>query len=131
MPAALIVPTEEFPPATPSTDHVTAVFVNPCTVAVNWSVAEVLTVLLASATDTEPTETVALALFVVSAALVAVTVCDPGWAGALYWPVLLMVPTVEFPPLVPSTDQVTAVLVVFCTVTLNWVVPPTATLADV
>jgi hypothetical protein len=73
-PAALMVPTVGFPLAIPSTDHVTAVFENPCTVAVNWSVAAGVSVPTASATDTNPTATAALALFVVSATLVAVTV---------------------------------------------------------
>ena len=30
-------------------------------------------------------------------------------AGAVYWPVALIVPTVAFPPATPLTDQVTAV----------------------
>jgi hypothetical protein len=38
-PAALIVPEEEFPPATPSTDQVTAVFVLFATEALNCAVA--------------------------------------------------------------------------------------------
>ena len=40
-PVALIVPTEEFPPALLSTAHVTAVFELPFTVAVNWAVVPV------------------------------------------------------------------------------------------
>jgi hypothetical protein len=40
------------------------------------------------------------------------------------------VPVVEFPPATPSTDQVTAVFVVFCTVAVNCAVPPTATFVE-
>lgn len=47
----------------------------------------------------------------------------------MYSPLELMVPTVEFPEVIPSTDQVTAVLVVPVTVALNWLVQPTGTLA--
>jgi hypothetical protein len=43
-PLVLIVPTVALPPATPFTCQVTAVFVVPVTVAVNWSVAPGLTV---------------------------------------------------------------------------------------
>ena len=42
-PAALIVPVVAFPPATPSTDHVTAVFVLLATLAVNCVVAPTTT----------------------------------------------------------------------------------------
>ena len=40
-----------------------------------------------------------------------------------------MVPTVEFPPAMPLTFQVTAVFVVFVTVALNCWVPPRKTVA--
>jgi hypothetical protein len=67
----------------------------------------------------------ALADFVVSAALVAVTVIWAGFgnfAGAVYRPVAEIVPTVASPPAVPLTFHVTAVLVVFPTVAENcWV----------
>jgi hypothetical protein len=78
-----------------------------------------------------PTATEAFALFVVSATLVAVTVWVPAWAGAVYRPVALMVPTEVFPPATPSTDHVTAVFVVFCTVAVNCVVVLTAMLTEV
>ena len=42
-----------------------------------------------------------------------------------------MVPTAEFPPLMPLTRQVTAVLLLFCTVAVNFFVPPAASDADV
>ena len=40
-----------------------------------------------------------------------------------------MVPTVELPPVMPFTFQVTAVLEVLVTVAVNWRVLPTRTLA--
>ena len=52
-------------------------------------------------------------------------------AGAVYRPELEIVPTVALPPATPFTCQVTAVLLVFCTVALNCWVPPAATVADV
>ena len=52
-------------------------------------------------------------------------------AGAVYRPALEIVPTVALPPVTPFTCQVTAVLLVFCTVALNCWVPPAATVADV
>jgi hypothetical protein len=78
------------------------------------------------------TVTWAVALLVASATLVAVTACGPpGWAGAVYKPMALIVPLVAFPPWTPSTDHVTAVLVVPVTVAVNGVVPLTGTEADV
>jgi hypothetical protein len=43
MPLEVIVPVLEFPPLTPSTAHVTDVFVEPVTVAVNCAVAPAAT----------------------------------------------------------------------------------------
>jgi hypothetical protein len=68
------------------------------------------------------TVTVAPALFVVSAALVAVTVTLPPEGttdGAEYSPFVDTVPTVELPPAIPLTPQVTAVFVVPLTVAVN------------
>ena len=65
------------------------------------------------------TVTVALPLLVVSATLVAVTVCVPVAEGAVYSPVELTEPTVEFPPVTPSTDHVTEVFELFATVAVN------------
>ena len=80
-----MVPIVESPPATPSTDHCTAVFVVPVTVAVNCFVA--LTAMLADVglmlTATGGTVTVAFADLLESALLVAVTVCEPAAAGAV------------------------------------------------
>jgi hypothetical protein len=78
------------------------------------------------------TVTWAVALLVVSATLVAATVCGPpAWLGAVYKPMALIVPAVAFPPWTPSTDHVTAVLLVPVTVAVNGVVPLTGTEADV
>ena len=70
-----MVPTEEFPPEMLSTDHVIAGLVVPGNVALNCCVAPSITLL--DVGETEPpvvTVTVTLALFVVSATLVALTV---------------------------------------------------------
>ena len=72
------MPTVEFPPGTESTDQVTPVLVVPCTVAMNCAEALVETVVELGEIETVTTGTVtvtcALAVWVVSAALVAVTV---------------------------------------------------------
>jgi hypothetical protein len=65
------------------------------------------------------TVTPAFPLAVGLATLVAVTEWLPGWDGAVYKPAALIVPTVEFPPAAPSTDQATAVFEAFCTLALN------------
>ena len=67
------------------------------------------------------TLTVALALLVVSASLVAVTVYVPAVLGAVYIPDVLIVP--------PLVDQVTAGFVVLLTVAVNCCVPPAITFA--
>ncbi len=81
-----MVPTVLFPPVMLSTDHVTEVLVLPFTVAVNCCVALVTTVadvgLMLTLTP-DVTVTVALAFFVESALLVAVTVWEPALAGAV------------------------------------------------
>ena len=99
--------------------------------AVNCSVPAGARVAEAGVREMAPTPTEAFALFVVSAALVAVTVWVPAWAGALYRPEALIVPTEEFPAATPSTDHVTAVFVVFSTVAVNWLVVLTAMLTEV
>src|SRR3954468_20075104 len=65
------------------------------------------------------TVTCADADFVASATLVAVTVCEPAAAGAVYKPLALTVPAVELPPFTPSTDQITEVFELFVTVAVN------------
>src|SRR2546430_1096367 len=77
--------------------------------------------------------TCAEADFVGSACDTAVTVTVAGFgppAGAVYRPELDIAPTVALPPLPPLTCQVTAVLLVFCTVAVNCCVPPAPTVAD-
>jgi len=67
-----------------------------------------------------------------SAADTALTVTVAGAgrvAGAVYTPLLEILPTVELPPLIPLTSQVTAVFVVFSTAAVNAWVAPVATLA--
>jgi len=72
----------------------------------------------------------ALPLVTPSATLVAVTVTCGGFgtvAGAVYSPVLLIVPRVEFPPTTPPALQVTAVLVGPVTVAVNCCCVPAGT----
>ena len=71
-----------------------------------------------------------VAFLVVSATLVAITVWLPAWDGAVYNPVAAIVPTLEFPPVTESTDQVTAGFEVPCTVAVNCACPPTGRLTD-
>jgi hypothetical protein len=76
------------------------------------------------------TVTVALSDFVPSAWLVAwmVTVAGDGRsAGAVYAPLLLIVPVAALPPGTPFTLQLTAVSVVFATLALKVVVFPSTT----
>jgi hypothetical protein len=61
------------------------------------------------------------------ATLVAVTVCMPACAGAVYSPIELIVPTVMFPPPTPSTDHVTDALDNPSTVAVNCCVAPATT----
>ena len=114
-----MVPTVLFPPATPSTDHVTDVLVVPVTNAVNCWVPRGASMALVGITVSRMTLTAALALLLGSAALVAVTVCLSGLEGAVYNPLLLTVPTVLLPPFTPSTDHVMALLVSPTTVAVN------------
>src|SRR5205823_15116809 len=68
------------------------------------------------------TVTLALADWLESAALIAVTVTvwfDATVVGAVYRPVELTIPVIELPPITPSTNQFTAVFVVPVTVALN------------
>jgi hypothetical protein len=66
-----------------------------------------------------------------SATEIAFTVTELGEgteAGAVYSPVALIVPTVEFPPVTLFTCHVTAVFEVFATAAVNCVVRPACTL---
>jgi hypothetical protein len=135
-PLVEIAPTVAFPPATPFTAHVTAVFVDPVTVAVNCCVFPSDTIADAGDRLTltgTGTVTVAWADFVTSAALVAATVKEPvaaSVAGAVYNPLVEIVPTVAFPPATPFTVHATAVFADPATVAVNCCVFPKLTVAD-
>jgi hypothetical protein len=97
----------EFPPCTPFTDQVTEVLVVPVTVAENCCVFPVCRELEVGEIETATVgggamiETPALAVLVESAALLAVTVTEPPEGtdtGAVYIPLVEIVPTVELPP---------------------------------
>jgi hypothetical protein len=82
------------------------------------------------ATAEAVTVTAAPAVFVVSAALTAVTLTFEGVgtpAGAVYSPPEETVPLIEFPPATPFTSQLTPVLGVPLTVELNCCVRDTST----
>jgi len=105
----------------PVVDHVTPVLLLPVTVAANCCVAPVFRVAEPGLTETATagaavTVTLAVADFVESAALVALTVYVPAVLGAVYSPVGEMLP--------PFTDQVTLVLELPVTVALNCKVAP-------
>ena len=75
-------------------------------------------------------DTVAESDFVMSACRTALTVTVEGLGGlvgAAYRPVEEIVPTVELPPVMPFTCQITAVFVVPETITVNCIVVPTIT----
>ena len=100
----------------PVTDQVTAVFVEPVTVAVNCCVALVCNeaevgLIETVTTGAAVTVTVAEADFVLSATLVAFTVKEPADAGAVYRPEAETVP--------PVAVHVTAVFVEPVTVAVN------------
>lgn len=113
----------------PSADHVTAWLLAPVTVAVRCTIAPGATLTLAGliaipTTFAAPIVTTAVALFVVSSRLTAVTLQLPGAAGAVnptgFAVVLLRVPQLVF----HSTDW----FVVFATAAVSVVVPFTARL---
>ena len=105
--------------------HVTAVFELPFTVAVNCCVvlvcrlAELGLIVIDTTGGVAVAVTVAEAFFVVSAALVAVTVNVPAVAGAVYNPLAVMVP--------PVAVHVTPAFELPVTVAVNCCVPPTCT----
>lgn len=108
-----------FPPATPSTSQTICTPFAGHSEAVNVCVNPSATLAVGGESAVEAAHvivTVALADFIVSAALVAVTVTLGGegtFAGAVYValaaPFATIVPTVEFPPATPFTPHVTAV----------------------
>jgi hypothetical protein len=136
-PPVVIVPVVEFPPVAPFTCQVTAVFDVFVTVAVNCCVNPTCTLAVVGAIATVTgggavTVTVAEALLLASAWEIAVTGTFPPVgtvAGAVYKPDVLTIPTVELPPVIPFTCQVTAVFVALLTVAVNCCVFPVCTLA--
>src|SRR6266536_3396011 len=132
-PVESMVPVLEFPPMAPSTAQVTPVFDVPFTVAVNCMVWVNVTDAARGLMLTAPpvTVTAALAERVGSTLLVAVTVCEPAAAGAVYTPPAEMVPTVVLPPVTPSTDHWTFLFLAPVTVALNCTVALIATAAEV
>ena len=116
---AVYRPPLEIVPTAGLTDHVTAVFVVPVTVAVNCCVCDGVKLAVDGLTVTcmgGTMVTLAVAVLLVFATLVAVTVtvCGlPSVAGAEYRPPLETVPTAGF------TDHVTAVFVVPVTTAEN------------
>jgi hypothetical protein len=120
-----MVPTDEFPPATPETSQLMPVVLEPETTALNCCDCPTCKLTFNGEIDTEiaagVTDTLALAVAVDWATLCAVTVtdCEGTVLGAVYKPMVEMVPTVALPPTVPSTSQLTAVLLVPETLALN------------
>src|SRR5205807_7664173 len=134
-PALDMVPTVAFPPATPSTDQLTAtrpplpfnaVNCRLAPAARRTEVGETKRLALPAAV----TVTFAVALWLESAALVAVTLWLPAVAGAVYRPVEVTLPLALLPPLTPSTDQLTLWFEALCTVAENCCVPPAEMLAE-
>jgi hypothetical protein len=126
-----------FPPAVPFTDQVTVVALTPVTVAVNCSTCPAPTntdcgeIVTPADAAGGFTVTVAVADFVVSVLLVAITdaVIALVTVGAVYLPVASTVPGVE---LLLLTDQVTPAFdESLLTVAVNCVVPPDVTVAVV
>ena len=105
------------PPTTSSTDQVTEVAVEPLITARKPCVAPTITLAVeGSIVRWAVTLTCALPLAVLSAWLVAVTVCVPAADGAVYTPFAVIVPACALPPATPSTDQVTPVVLELFTV---------------
>jgi hypothetical protein len=115
---AVYSPAVEIVPTAGVIDHVTAVFETFVTVAENCCVCDAPSEIAGGATVTpaDPASvTVAVAVLLVSAALVAftVTVCAAALDGAVYSPVFVIVPTAGV------IDHVTAVFEEFTTVAVN------------
>jgi hypothetical protein len=82
-------------------------------------------------TPTPLTITAELALLLGSALLVMVTVCEPLADGAVYSPLVVIVPVLAAPPNTPSTYHLTPVLVVPVTMAANCFVAFPATVTEV
>jgi hypothetical protein len=78
----------------------------------------------------DTTVTPAAPVLLESAELVAVIVWVPVAEGAVYRPLVEIVPTVVLPPNIPSTAHVTAAFEVPVTAAVNCCVPPVATVAE-
>src|SRR5579859_7305770 len=112
-------PTVAFPPAMPSTLHITSVLADPATVAAYCDVAPSITLVdplrvtvttgwLGAAGVVSPTTRLCAVAGSATLAAVMVTVPDPGvLAGAAYRPEVEMEPTVASPPEIPFTRHVT------------------------
>lgn len=139
----VIVPTLESPPVIPFTLHVNAVPGATQSDAARFTVAPVATLDDAGEIEFAALQEilrVAVAAFVGSAILVAVTATDAGEggiAGAVYAavsvPLTLSVPSDAFPPLTPFTVQLTADVCAPAplTVAIKFAVSPGVTAADV
>jgi hypothetical protein len=99
--------------------------------AANCCVCDDATVALAGETDRVKTLTEAVAVYDGAAAMAAVIVCFPVDDGAVYKPVVLIVPTLELPPVTLSTDHATLWLVSFLTVAVNWAVEASVKVTEV
>ena len=123
----MIVPTLELPPVSPFTSQVTAGFAS-FTVALNRAVPPTTTFADFGEMVTVPgalgplMETEAFAVLLSSALLTAVTVTFEGigtYGGAVYVPVLSMVPKALSPPGIPLTIQLTLVMLLLVTVAVK------------
>ena len=131
------MPYVEFPPETPPACQVTAVFDEPITVAVNCCVWPNCKFTLVGATDTVTPELRVTGTFAEDvpfawAMHVTVTVLGvENVVGAVYSPVVEIVPAVAFPPTTSSTSQVTLVFASPVSRQVNCSVPPNPTIAVV
>lgn len=130
------MPTVALPPATPFTAHVTGVVVLPETIVLNCSVLPRTRLTVIGITvrelDSATRLTFAEALKVVSACEIAMIVTVVGFGtlkGAMYRPVVEIMPMVEFPPGVPFTCHVTAVVELLLRLAPNCNVPEVGILA--
>ena len=110
---AVYRPLVEMLPTNGLIDHVTALFVDPPTVAVNCCVLPAASVDVAGLSETCTGTNVTEALLdnwgpVIVVTVTVTTVADGISEGALYSPLLEIVPVVEFPPATPLTDHPTS-----------------------
>ena len=110
-----MVPTIALPPATPLTAHVTGVVVLPEIIVLNCNVfpRTRLTVIGVTVREVDAATRLTFAeadkvVFVCETAMIVTVVGLGRLKGAVYKPVVEMIPIVEFPPGVPFTCHVTA-----------------------